>query len=89
MLTLPAETLVVIPVVIDANSPQVEDSLGTRLRPAHAGLLHAVFDQVTTCAFDDTGTDGPTLRQVPIVVHIGQVASVIANGGVQRLALGR
>jgi len=39
--------------------------------------------------FDHTGADGPTLGQIPIVVHVGQVASVVTDACVQGLALGR
>jgi len=51
--------LLVILVVINANSAQVEDGLGAWLSPAHARLLHTILDQVTAGAFDDTGADGP------------------------------
>ena len=87
MLALPAKTLILIPVVVDANCPQVEDSLGTRLCPTHAGLLHPILDQVTASALGDTGADRPTLSQILVVVHIGRVAPVIADSGVQGLAL--
>jgi len=89
MLTRPAETLEVIPVIIDANSSQVEYSLGTWLSPAHARLFHAILDRVTANTFDDTGADGPTLHQILVVAHIGRVTSVVADGDAQRPALGR
>lgn len=40
-------------------------------------------------ALDHTGTDRPATSQVLVAVHVGQVAPVVADGGVQRLALGR
>jgi hypothetical protein len=71
MLAMPPEALVLIPVIIDANGSQIKDGLGTCLSPAHSGLLHAVLDQVTAGAFDDTGADGPPLSQIEIVAHKG------------------
>lgn len=34
-----AESLILVPVVIDANRLEVEDGPGTRFGPAHTGLL--------------------------------------------------
>lgn len=50
MLALSAESLILIPVVIDANRLEVEDGPGTRLGPAHTGLLRTILDQVATIA---------------------------------------
>jgi len=88
MLALPTKALILIPVIIDASCPQVENSLGARFHPTHTGLLHAVLNQMTARPFDDTATDRPAAVQVPIIVHIGQVASIVAHGPVQNLALG-
>ena len=52
VLALPAKTLVIIPVIVDANCSQVQNSLGTGLCPTHAGFLHPVLDQVTASAFN-------------------------------------
>jgi len=89
VLALPAKTLVITPVTVDANCSQVQNGLGTRFCLTHAGLLHPVLDQVTASTFNDTGANGPALSQILAVVHIGQIALVVADGGVQGLALGR
>ena len=88
MLASSAKVLIRIPVIIDAHRSQLKDSLGTQSRPAHTGLLHAVLDQMTARAFDDAAADGPASIQAPIIVHIGQVASIVADSRVQNLALG-
>ena len=88
MLASSAKVSIRIPVIIDARRSQFEDSLGTQSRPAHTGLFHAVLDQMTARTFDDAAADGPASIQVPIIVHIGQVASIVADGRVQNLALG-
>jgi len=89
MLASSAKVLIRIPVIIDAHRSQLKDSLGTQSRPSHTGLFHAVLDQMTARAFDDTRADGPTSSKVAVITHVGQVASIVADGCVQDLALGR
>ena len=89
MLAMAPELMVFIPVIIDTHGPQVEDGLGTCLSPTHSGSLHAVLDQVTAGTLDDTGANGPPLSQTQVLAHIGQVASIVADGSVERSKLGR
>jgi len=69
MLALPAESLILVPVVIDANHPNVKNGPGTWLCPVHTGLLHTVLEQVVASAFGDVGADGLALSQVLVVAH--------------------
>src|SRR5713101_8375850 len=79
MLLLSMQLPIGIPVPIDPHRPQVEDCLCARFRPAHSGLLHAIFHEVPTCPFYDAGPTGPATGQVGIVVHIWSVALVGLN----------
>jgi hypothetical protein len=46
---------------------------GASLRPAHADLLHPVFDQVAAGALDHARPNRPALGQIRVVTYIRQV----------------
>ena len=50
--------------VFEERMAALEDGVGAVLGPAHAGLLHAVLDEVTTGALDHAGANRPAPRQV-------------------------
>src|SRR6266542_6552368 len=87
MLLLPMKLPIRIPITVDAHSAQIEHRLGAVLRPAHARLLHAVFDQVAAGALDHACADWPALRQIVVVVHIRLVALIIADRALYGRAL--
>src|SRR5437867_308220 len=80
MLLLSMKLPIRIPIAVDAHGPQIQDRLCAILRPAHAGLFHAVFDQMAAGTFHHAGANRPALRQVAVILHIGTVAHVIADG---------
>jgi len=65
------ESLVGIPILIDAHSPQVKESLSASEGPTHAGTFHAIFDEMAASAFDDASADRPALSQVVAIAHVG------------------
>src|SRR4051812_21937748 len=81
VLPVSVEGPVGIPVVGEADGAEVEDGVGAVLGPAHAGLLHAVLDEVAAGALDDAGADRPATLEVPVVAHVGGVAPIVADGG--------
>ena len=87
MLLETVKGLVGIPVIIDAYGPQVKKSLGTGQSPTHTGSFHTILDEMTASTFDDTSADGPALSQVRAIAHVRQIASVVADGGVEDLAV--
>lgn len=48
------EALVLIEVVVGAHGPQLEDGLGPLDAPPGAGYIHAVSNQISARAFDNT-----------------------------------
>src|SRR5215207_4580168 len=89
VLALSVERPVGVPVVGETNGAEVKDSVSPVLGPAHAGLFHAVFDEVTTGTLDHTGANRPAPRQVLVVAHVGRVAPIVPNRGGDGLLLGR
>src|ERR1043165_3591015 len=79
VLLLSVEGPVGVPVVGQADGAEIEDGVGAVLGPAHAGLLHAVLDEVAAGALDHAGADRPAPREVLVVVHVGGVAPVVAD----------
>src|SRR4051812_42530508 len=80
VLALSVKGPVGIPVVGQAYGAEIEDGVSAVLGPAHPGLLHAVLDEVTAGALDHAGANRPAPRQVPVIVHVRSVASVVADG---------
>ena len=89
MLLLPMKLPIAIPMPIESHGPQVEHRLCPGFRPAHPGLLHAIFHQMPTGAFDDPRANRPALGEVLVVAHIRAVAPVVADRAPDGLPLGR
>src|SRR4051812_31794451 len=79
VLALSVEGPVGIPVVGEAYGAEIEDGVGAVLGPAHAGLLHAVLDEVAAGALDHAGADRPAPRQVLVIAHVRSVAPIVAD----------
>ena len=76
-----------IPIAIQPHGAQIEYRLGARDRPAHAHLLHPVFDQMAARAFHDPGANRPTLGQIVVIAHGRLVAAIGAAGAQERFPL--
>ena len=75
------EVPVRIEIAIDVKRPEFEDGFAALQSPPGAGDLHAIFDQVTACAFDYTRSDGIPLGQGVGIVEkrgvIGQIGGAL------------
>src|SRR5580658_4530357 len=64
-----------------AHGPEAKHGLGARERPAGAGAVHAVLDEVSARSLDDAGCDGQAIPERVGVVHeagssaVGEVAA--------------
>src|SRR5882724_5025290 len=87
MLLVPMKLPIRLPMAIEAYRPQVEYSLRARVGPAHAGWLHAIFDEMSTGPFDDACPNWPAARQVLVVAHVRPIPSVVAHRPPHRLPL--
>jgi hypothetical protein len=72
MLLLPMKSSIRLPKAIEAHRPQVEYSMRARSGPTHAGLFHAIFDEMSTGAFVDSRPNRPAARQVPVARMYGR-----------------
>ena len=84
-----AIALKVVPILVEINRPQVEQSLSTSDRPAHASPFKAVFDQVAAGPLNHPSANGPAQSQVTLIVHVGQIAPQVVEYLFQGFALVR
>ena len=89
MLTLAVETLIHVPVVIDANCTQVKERLSALLCPAHAGLLHTVLNKMTASTFHNTSANRPAVLQALVIVHVMGRIHVTPRRHIIRIELSR
>ena len=68
--TLFAKEMIVVPMAVFSDSAEPEQLFSADFRPTHAGEFHAVFDEMATSGFDDTGSDRPAALQVGGVIHV-------------------
>ena len=73
-LMLDASVLEGSPVPIGTNGTQMQHRLCPRHFPTHPGAFHAVLDDVTTGALDDSSCNRISAGQVLIVTHAMQIA---------------
>src|SRR5262249_25323558 len=83
-----AELPIVIEILGEIDGYELDDSLGHLLGPAHAGVLHAVLDEVLTRPFDGTTGDRPAVGEVLVIAHSGAVPAKVIGDSLQRFAFG-
>ncbi len=80
MVLLPVELTIGVPLTVEPEGAHVKHCLGTRFGPAHARLFHPVLHEVAAGPFHDPGTQRPAAREIRIILHVGSVAPVVADG---------
>src|SRR5260221_1064626 len=76
-----------VEVAVSGEGAESEDGFGTVEAPTGAGDVHAIFDQVAACAFDDAGGDRPALLQGVGVAEVGALVGEVAGAGISGFAL--
>ena len=75
------------PIPVEIGAPQIEDGLRPFRRPAHAGALHAILDQIPTGPFGDARSDRLSGRQTFLIAHLGAIVVDISNDVLEGLAV--
>ena len=83
------ETPVLAEVAVADQGAELEDGFGAVQSPPGPCDVHAVFDQVTACSFDDAGGDRPPFGQGGGVVQVRLLRGEVVRAGVGTLPLGR
>src|ERR1700686_131634 len=68
------------------DGSELYNGLRHLLGPAHAGALHAIFNQVLASSFDRATGNRPTVGEVFVIAHSRAVAIEVTGDPVQRLA---
>ena len=85
MLLLAMKLTVGIPLAVEPERAEIKDRLRACFGPAHAGLFHAILDEVAAGPFHDARAHRPATREIRVIVHVGRVAAVVA-GRAQQLS---
>jgi len=81
------EEPILIKILTGAQCAQAQHGFSTSQTPAGAGHLHAVFDQMSTGALDDSSRNGKALRKIAIIAQIGRVVDQVAGASIYGFAL--
>src|SRR5579864_9230141 len=82
------ELPVLMEVAGEMDGSELDEGFGHVFGPAHAGTLHAVFDQVFARAFHRTTGDRPAVGKVFVIVHASAVPVKVIGDALQRFAGG-
>jgi hypothetical protein len=63
----PAESMIVLPVVIFGNGPQAQETLSPRLSPTHASEFKTILDQMATGIYTPSSSFSCQSANTPLV----------------------
>ena len=76
------EEPILIKVVTGAKGTQAQHGFSAGQTPAGPGHLHAVFDQMSTGALDDSSGNGKALRKIAIIAQTGRVIEQVPSASI-------
>ena len=75
---------VLIKIVTRAQSTKTQNRLSASETPTGASHFHAIFDQVAAGTFNDSRSDGKSLRKVMVVLEVGRMVEQVVRATIQQ-----